>query len=267
MICEHAEADAWASYYRNAPAEFARKTRIDAKRVGSLWVMMIPELDSTDFNRIVGLGAGEAATEAMLDDAIAVLQNAGCRHTMAQITPLAQPAGLPDWLAKRGFVRGDNWAKVYRGNAPALAAPTGLRVESIGKDRAELFASMLQAVFNMTPDLGLWGMGSVGEPGWRHYLAFAGEQPISCAVMFVSGEVAWLGFGGTLPSHRRQGGQGALLARRIDDGLKLGCRWFISETSEDTPEQPVQSYHNLLRAGFKLAYLRANYIHETPPRA
>jgi hypothetical protein len=259
MICEYGEANAWASYYGNAPAEFARKTGIEVRRVGPLWVMMIPGLDWPDFNRIVGLGAGEAATEAMLDDAIAVLQNAGCQKYMAQIAPLAQPVGLPDWLVKRGFVRGDHWAKVYRDHAPAPAGPTALRVEPIGVDRAELFAGVIQAVFNMTLDLRLWGMGSLGQPGWRHYLAFAGEQPVGCGVMFISGEVAWLGFGGTLPAHRRQGGQGALLARRIADGLAMGCRWFVSETAEDTPAQPVQSYRNLLRAGFKLAYLRANY--------
>ena len=63
----------------------------------------------------------------------------------------------------------------------------------------------------------------------------------------------------TLPSHRRRGAQGALVARWIRDGLALGCRFFAAEAAEDTPESPNRSYHNLLRAGFRLAYLRRNY--------
>ena len=81
--------------------------------------------------------------------------------------------------------------------------------------------------------------------------------------MFVNGEVGWLGFAGTLKTHRKRGGQGALFARRIKDGLALGCKWFVTETGEDTPENPNPSYHNMLRSGFKLAYLRRNYVHQS----
>ena len=54
-----------------------------------------------------------------------------------------------------------------------------------------------------------------------------------------------------------------MFARRISDGLKVGCKWFVSETGEDTPESPNPSYHNMLRAGFTLAYLRPNYVRES----
>ena len=64
----------------------------------------------------------------------------------------------------------------------------------------------------------------------------------------------------TLPSHRRRGAQGALVARRIRDGLALGYRLFAAEAAEDGPEAPDPSYHNVLRAGFRLAYLRRSYL-------
>ena len=82
--------------------------------------------------------------------------------------------------------------------------------------------------------------------------------------MFVNGEVGWLGFASTLKKYRKRGGQSALFARRIQDGLALGCKWFVTETGEDTPEDPNPSYHNMLRSGFKLAYLRRNYVHQPP---
>jgi hypothetical protein len=263
-INEFGESEAWVNYYLCAPAGFARKFRLAAKRIGSAWVTMIPEIDWTFFNRIVGLGVGVAATESMLDDAIAVLRNAGCQNYMAQISPQARPAQLPEWLNARGFVRGSNWAKAYRGDDPAPVVPTDLRVEPIGQEYADAFADVALTAFSMPQKLHPLMTGNIGKPGWCHYLAFDGNQPVATAAMFISGDVGWLGFGSTLESHRKHGGQGALLARRIKDGLALGCQWFITETAEDLPEALNPSYHNMLRTGFKLAYLRPNYIRQIP---
>ena len=76
----------------------------------------------------------------------------------------------------------------------------------------------------------------------------------------ISDGVGWLGMATTLPSHRRRGAQEALLANRINDGRRMGCLWFVSETTEDTPQRPNPSFHNMIRAGFRLAYQRPNYM-------
>jgi hypothetical protein len=263
-LVEFGESEAMANQYHSAPPEFAKKYRSETKRVGSAWVHMIPELDWTFFNRIVGLGVGDIATESLIDDAIGILQNAGCKNYMAQISPLAQPSHLPAWLNARGFTKGRNWAKVYRGNEPSPFIPTDLRIELIGKEQAEAFADVALTVFEMPSELRPIINGNVGKSGWNHYLAFDGEQPVSAAAMFVKDEIGWLGFGSTLESHRKRGGQGAMFARRIQDGLSLGCKWFVTETGEDTPEDPNPSYHNMLRLGFELAYLRPNYVQQPP---
>jgi hypothetical protein len=227
-------------------------------------VTAIPALDHAFFNRIVGFGVGEPATESMLDEAIAVFQNAGCRNFMAQVSALAQPAQCPEWLAARGFKPSANWAKMYRGNEPAPRIETDLRVEPIGENYAEAFADVVLATFEMPALLRPLMKGIVGQPGWRHYLAFVGEKPVSVASMFVNGEVGWLGNMGTLKKYRNRGGQGAMFARCIQDGLALGCKWFVTETGEETPDNPNPSYHNMLRSGFQLAYLRRNYWHRPP---
>ena len=58
MLNEFGESEAWANYFLCAPSEFVQKYRLEAKKIGSVWVTMIPELDWTFFNRIVGLGVG-----------------------------------------------------------------------------------------------------------------------------------------------------------------------------------------------------------------
>lgn len=258
------ELEVGADLYRCAPPEFAQEFRLKAIYIGSVWVGMILEFDLIVLNRIVGLGVGHVATESMLDDAMASLQKAGCKNYMAQVSPLAKPARLPEWLDARGFTRTNNVAKMYRGNKPASFTPTPLRLQAIGQEQAEAFAEIATTVHGMPLALGPLFSGNIGKPGWHHYLAFDGEQPVSAAAMFVSGEVGWLGFGSTLDSHRKRGGQSAMFARRINDGLALGCKWFVTETAEDTPEQPNASYHNMLRSGFELAYLRPNYLYQPP---
>jgi hypothetical protein len=263
-INEFGEAEAHANYFLCTPPEFTRPFRLEVKRIGSVAVTMIPEFDEPLFNRILGLGVGEPATESMLDEAITLLQKAGCKNYMAQISPLAQPAQLPEWLAIRGFKPGRNWAKMYRGNEPAPVISTGLRVEMTGKEQADAFADVTIPVWGYPPAARPLLKCNVSEPGWHHYLAFDGEKPVSAAAMFVNGETAWLGFASTLKKYRKRGGQGALFARRIQDGLALGVKWFVTETGEDTPDNPNPSYHNMLRSGFKLAYLRRNYNHLSP---
>ncbi|MBI5291575.1 MAG: hypothetical protein HY872_06845 [Chloroflexi bacterium] len=150
---EFGEAEAQANYFLCAPPEFARPFRLEAKRFGSMWVTMIPEFDHPLYNRILGLGMGEPATESILDEAISFLQNAGCTNYIAQVSPLAQPAQCLEWLAAHGFKPGRNWAKVYRGNEPAPAISTDLRVEKIGRDQADAFADVVLPAFD-TPSAG-----------------------------------------------------------------------------------------------------------------
>ena len=106
-------------------------------------------------------------------------------------------------------------------------------------------------------------MPSLGLSGGAEELPpCAPTEPYVKVSPHVSADVAWLGFGCTLESHRNLDAQGALFARRIQDGLLLGCKWFVTETGEDTPDSPNPSYRNMLRTGFELAYLRRNYVHQ-----
>lgn len=262
QIVEIGEAEAWADSYLCAPKEFASEYQLQVKHFGPVIVTMVPRLDMGFFNRIVGLGVGSAATESMLEEAIAALENAGCKNYMAQVSPLGMTSQMSEWLEKHGLKKSRNWAKMIRGNEPAPTPATDLRLESIGKEKEKDFVEIAQTVFEMPAELKPLFGGNIGKPGWHHYLGYDGTQPVCASAMKVSGEICWLGYGSTLPSHRKRGGQGAMFARRIQDGLALGCKWFVTETGEDTPENPNPSYHNMLRSGFKLAYLRPNYVHQ-----
>jgi len=49
------------------------------------------------------------------------------------------------------------------------------------------------------------------------------------------------------------------LARRIADGLAADARWFATETGKPLAGEPHPSFSNIQRAGFAIAYERANW--------
>jgi hypothetical protein len=243
-LVESAQTAAWTNYYTCAPQEFALEFAVEVQRVGPAWLTMMSRVDSWFFNRINGLGLEAPARERTLDDAIAALNSAGCKEYTVQLSPLAKPPELNNWLETRGLHVRSNWAKMIRGAELAASASTDVCIESIGAESADKFRKILVETFEMPPLLLPMMSCQVGKPGWLNYLGYDGDHPVASASVFISGDWAWLGMGSTLALHRGRGAQSAMFARRI----------------EDTRESRNPSYRNMLRAGFKLVYMRPNYV-------
>lgn len=255
-LVEFGEARAYADMFRHAPPEL----HLRVEQLGAAIALIAPDLPILLFNRLIGLGLDDPATPATVDAAVGLYRAAGVKNFGVQLSPAAQPAELPDWLQARGLAPTSRWAKVYRAAEPDAAATTTLRIEHIGQSQAAAFGSVACAAFGLPHFLQPWLAAGVGGPGWHHYLAYEGDQPVATGALYVNGEVGWLGIGSTLPTHRRRGGQAALLAHRVQQAARLGCHWLITETGEDTPAQSNPSFRNMLRTGFLLAYQRPNYM-------
>jgi hypothetical protein len=169
-------------------------------------------------------------------------------------------------LAERGIVPVNRAAKMYRIGGDPADVQTDLRIEQLGRDHAAEFARVLDEVFEKPDFLQPMFEALVGRPGWRCYGGFEGDRLVATGFVYLRDGIAWLGAGATLPEFRRRGGQGAIMARRINEALAAGCRRIVVETTEDTPEAPNPSYHNMLRTGFQLAHLRQDYICRDPTR-
>jgi len=217
-------------------------------------------VDILAFNRAIGLGVGNVAVPGTIDALTDAFTIAGAPRFMIQLCPDAQPATLRGWLEARGFTHHNNWVKLWRDVSPIEARPTDLRVEQIDRDRRTDFAHVLGTGFGFPESIAPWSGAAVGADGWRHYLAMDGDTPCGTGALFVRGEVGWLGMAATLATHRGRGSQGALIARRVSDAAKLGCRFVVVETAEETPARPAPSYRNMIRFGFQVAYLRPNFV-------
>ncbi|MFL5925424.1 MAG: GNAT family N-acetyltransferase [Gaiellaceae bacterium] len=163
---------------------------------------------------------------------------------------------LPERLTARGYACGYAWMKFERGPEPAPRVESELRVQDATD--LGLFMATIGEGFGAPPDAAR-DPALVDRPGWHAFLAWDGDQPAAAAGLFVGGDVAWLGGAATRPAFRRRGAQTALLAARIERALAVGARRVCTETGERVPGRADQSYRNILRAGFREAYLRPNW--------
>jgi GNAT superfamily N-acetyltransferase len=229
----------------------------DAVRLGGAVCALRADLEEASINRVIGLGVTEPATAEVLDRIAEVFGSV--RHSIA-LAPSAQPAALPEMLRERGYDAGYAWVKFHRPAELPFTAPTGLRVERIGPDRADQYVGVLAAGFGIPADVAGMMAHLPGRPGWGCYLACAGDEPVAAGAVFVRGDHAWLGQATTLPDHRRRGGQSALMAARIAEARAAGAAVVVTETGETVEGRPEHSYRNILRAGFEPAYVRPNYV-------
>lgn len=263
-IVEFAEIDASEDLLMTLPLDFAERYGIHIEKKGSATLFLASGIDKAMLNRVVGLGLREPATEAMVDDIMETFRRANVCGYMVQVSPAATPNGLSHWLERRGMVRGDFWYKVIRIPDQRISIKTELRVGEVGMEHAAEFGSIACAGFNMQEALAPLFSSAVGRRGWHHFLAWDGETPVATGGLFVKDEIGWLGVACTLPSHRRMGAQGAIMAARIRKAAALGCKYVVTETFQDLPGKPNPSYHNMLRTGFELVYERANYVYRAP---
>ncbi len=206
------------------------------------------------FNRALGLGLDEPATEDGLDEIFDFLAGT---NAYLSVAPEARPAELPKWLEARGLAPGRGWTKFTRPTADPPEAHTALRVERVVT--GEAFGPAAARGFEAPELFDDWLGRLPGREGWHCFVAFDGDEPAGAGALYVTGTIGWVGVGATVPEHRGKGAQSANIARRIEAAAELGCELVVTETGAPIGGVPGPSYRNLTRAGFEPTYVRANY--------
>ena len=231
----------------------------DALIVGEATCLRAPYApDSPMLNRIVGLGVGSPVDGETLDRCIEAM--AGTAFYVA-VAPSADPR-LDALLDERGLEQGWGWMLFERGPGSAPPVATALDVVVVGGDRAETWAEIVAAAYGL-PDTSKRVIAAVPTlPGWTGFLALDGSEPAAAAALWIGGDAAYFGFAATLPEHRGKGGQGALLAARVEHARASGCRTLVTETGELRDDRPSASYRNILRFGFEERYVVAHRLRQ-----
>ena len=257
-LADLSEAHAYEALVECAAAVGDRT--FDTVRIGSAVALRSRSVRSSVlFNRLIGLGLSEEATEQMLDEA-AALYAADKIPWGVELSPAARPPDLPDWLRKRRMRRGLATALLIRSCFDVPEIKTDLRIERVGPEFGTVVAGIAAPIFRVAPEVKALLEVAATQPGYRQWLAFDGNEPVGSCLSYVREDVVWLGWDATLLSHRGRGVHAAFLVARMLDAAEAGCEWCTAETALGTPENPDPSLRNFLRMGFKLAYERHTYI-------
>lgn len=216
--------------------------------------------------KVAGLGFGGVPSAAELGEVEAAFD---ARETPVQVelSSLADPA-VAALLAQRGYHYVGCENLLARPLDPATAAmPAGaIEVRASPLEELELWLDLLVSGFASPDTRGVAShesfpraalertmrdMASAGgfrrTIAWRDGVALGGG-----AVRISCGGVAQLCGAATLPQHRRQGAQAALLAARLADAAALGCTLAVVTTQPGSTSQ-----QNVERHGFELIAVRA----------
>ena len=259
-IADDAEALAFTDLYMAAPKSLRSGLGLRVERVADATLLVAPGLPSSMFNRVIGLGLQQRASTADVERIIAVYRSAGCPDWWLHWNPQAAPAEFTGHLLQMGFKlpARRSWAKVLR---PAEAAPhiaTDLNIGPATDAQAGQATQAIVEAFGMPGLMAEWLRCLHGRAQWRLYAATDVQDVVGGACLFIAGELAWLGMGAIRASHRRRGGQGALMARRIADAAEAGARHVVTETGEPIADEPNPSLANMKRCGFATVASRLN---------
>jgi GNAT superfamily N-acetyltransferase len=256
-LADSIEARAMVDTYAAAPRELGLRV----ETVSGATLLLAPKIPASYFNRAIGLGVFEPATERALDEILERCESAKPGEFWLHLNPVAKPPQLPDWLAARGLAMPPRrtWAKFLRGPEPYSAKPSSLSVRTAESQDAAPIAQVVCAAFGMPPTLEPWFAALVGRAGWTFVVAETDGRIAATGAVYIDGSTAWLGIGATLADYRNRGAQSALLAARIGLAAAAGCTVLATETGESIAGEVNPSLNNIRRAGFVQVCSRLNY--------
>lgn len=258
---EESEAVYWSKYYFTD-----EKLPCFARVIAGAFAGAVPEADILAMNRVIGLGIQSVVTYREIELIIDFYKKAGADRFFIQVAPHTVQNDLPDLLNNAGFKLHNHWAKLAKKLDKTITSnPCSFRIERVYDNTQQKndYGQILFESFGWEdPRLKTWLCKTIGQIGYRHYLAYRGDLPVAAAALHVMGKYASLAFAGTLPAFRGLGAQRALIELRLREASEAGCEYVFTETASPSPENPAQSYKNMISLGFEEMYQRENWIYK-----
>ena len=261
-LIELTEAEAIWGYESAAPPPVVEALGMARTRIGGGVVLAVRN-DVTDYwSKALGFGFSEPVTAELVAEITDFYREQGVRLATLQFAPSVLPADWDEIREKEGITEGSRWLKLARlAGCVVESAETDLRVDLVGPEDAELWASVLARGFGMPEEqIAPMMQGVVGQQGWSAYGAWDGDEMVAAASLVIKGEVAGFAGASTLPEHRGRGAQSALLAARARHAAAQGVKWLSAETGKPAEGQENKSLNNMRRTGFEVRYERQNWI-------
>jgi GNAT superfamily N-acetyltransferase len=223
------------------------------RKIGDATALSALHLQSSSFNRVVGLRAGQTQHIQVLVEWYRE------RGTAARFEIAAgdyDPA-MGRELARLGFFQSGFHAALIGEPASLIIAQSGIAVELVTQaaDMEDFLTAYVSG----------WGIPDAardqfkanvrpwfGQPDWSLYVARIDGRPAAAAILFLQAGVGYFADAATDPSFRNRGLHAALLARRLQDARAAGVDFVCSGA-----DFLSTSHRNMERAGMRLQFLNA----------
>jgi hypothetical protein len=245
------ESQAWASCVEATGSVAGNPLGAAVDRSGQVALPVLASVNYGLFNRVIGFGVAQPVDEAEISRVRQWYADLAQTDYVLEVSAVARPYGVGRMLEANGLVASaSRQAKVWR-TTGEVAVPDGLVVRELTTDDRDAFAAVNVAAWGVPPVMGAWFGATLGATGFRHFGVVDDGVVVSVGAMYVTDDLAWLGFGATLPSHRERGMQAATFARRITVAAEMGCAVVHTETTSSATNP---SLRNMLKLGFDHAY-------------
>lgn len=204
-----------------------------------------------------GLGMMANASDADLDAIESFFETRGS-PVFHEVSPMAG-VELLAMLAKRGYRPIELSSVLFQplhGRVDALDVNPRIAVREVGKDEADLYASVSARGWSESKDVQAFieGFARISVEQATCVVAETDGVAIAAAALFVWEGVALLAGASTVPEGRRQGAQLALLDARLRLAAARGCDLAMMCAAPGG-----ESQRNAERNGFRIAYTRTKW--------
>ncbi|MEV6414992.1 GNAT family N-acetyltransferase [Kribbella sp. NPDC051718] len=238
---------------------------ISGRRFGRGVAISVREDPSEYWSRAQGFGFDRPVTAELIGEVVSFYRDAGTPIAHFHLAPDVLPE---DWDAIRaayGLEAGGTIVKLLHDASPVAAAESSLRIGPLDRADSESVRAWVETQmigFGLPDRDGLLrGMLAAlcDVPDFQPYAAWDGDKLVATAGLYVRGEVGECVSAATLPEYRGRGAQSALIALRVEDAVKAGCKWISTETGKPADGEQNPSLDNMRRAGFKDLYDRQSW--------
>lgn len=259
-VTEGIEQAAWRDMVEGTPAPVRERLRLSAEgRAGAL--ILRSNTNSPVLNRAVGLGCGRPATEQDVQEMAAAFREVGATQYLVQLSRLAQPPRIVQWLEAEGLARYRRaWVKLLRDDAKlGPPPPTTVQIVPATPAHAGPLGAILAAAFDAPEEAGPVFTSTIGRRDWHTYVALDEGRITGGGTLFTRGPHAYLAYSATAPEDRCRGVQRGLMHARLAAALSCGVKLIATETGEWREDETNHSYKNMIRFGFRVACIRENW--------
>lgn len=267
-LAERAEIEAYTDFVAGTPAATRDLLGVARFNVGGGLVTTVRG-DSTRFwTKAGGLGFVEPVTVDLVTQVCDFFHAQGLPRGTFLLAPSVLPADWPEICAKLDIIEGGRYVKLVCHVDSLLDRSTlldpALRVGPVNVAHAHEWSSVMMRTFGFLDD-GMVEVGAsmIGRPDWHPFAVWDGDEIVATAATHVYEDSAHIFGAATVPQARGRGAQSALLHARALAAKAAGCQWLVAETGAEQPQQHSTSLHNMLRAGFRPLYERANWVWQT----